>query len=62
MELEANAGAVIDMRKIHIYALGIFVLGVSHEWLRGTFSGATSLAIAIFYLLLLRFAAEKWGK
>ncbi len=62
MEIEAHAGVGTDMRKIHIYALGVFVLGVSHGWLRGTFSGAVSLAIAICYLLLLRFAAEKWGK
>ena len=62
MEIKAHAGAGTSVRKIHIYALGVFVLGVSHGWLRSAFSGAVSLAIVTCYLVLLRLAAEKWGK
>lgn len=58
----ADVDAGTDMRKIHIYALGVTVLGLSHEWLRETYSGASSFVIAVCYLLLLRFVAEKWGK
>lgn len=57
-----DAGAGINMRRIYIYALGVMILGLSHEWLRGTFSGAISFVIAVSYLLLIRLIAEKWGK
>jgi hypothetical protein len=60
--MEADAVAGTDMRKINIYALGVTVLGLSHVWLRGTFSGSASFSIAVCYLLLLRVAAEKLGK
>jgi hypothetical protein len=60
--MDADAGARTDMRKIYIYALGVLILGLSHEWLRETFSGAVSFVVAVCYLLVLLLATEKWGK
>jgi hypothetical protein len=48
-------------RKGIIYLIGVVVLGLAHGWLRATFSGPVSFAIAVCYLALLRFIAEKFG-
>lgn len=48
-------------KKFLIYLAGLVILGLVHGMLRATFSGPTSLFIAICYLVFLRFLAERFG-
>lgn len=60
--MEAGASAKSEMRKIYYYVLGIVLLGLLQEWLRGVLGEIASFAIAIVYLLFVRFVAEKLGR
>jgi hypothetical protein len=62
MVMPADVVAINDMRKIHIYAIGVMILGLSQNWARGFFGEVIAFTIAVFYLFLLRFLAEKIGK
>ena len=51
------------MRKIHIYILGVTLLGLLQGFLKNAVPhGAVLLLIVIAYLLMLRLVAEKFGK
>jgi hypothetical protein len=49
-------------RKGIVYALGVCFLGLTQGWLRSTFGDLTSFIIAIGYIVLIRFIAEKFAK
>jgi len=49
------------MSRNGIYLIGLVFLGLAHEWLRMTLNGPISLAIAVVYLLIVRFIAERFG-
>jgi len=51
-----------EVRKIWIYIISAFILGLSHNWLKISFNTHVSLGIVISYAILLRFVAEKYGK
>ena len=51
------------VRKIHIYIVGVVLLGLVQEWLKNAMPNWTLLFVLIVaYLALLRFVAEKFGK
>jgi hypothetical protein len=51
------------MRKIHIYLIGVALLGLLHAPLKSAAPhGSVFLLIVIVYLVALRLIAEKFGK
>jgi hypothetical protein len=50
------------MKKIWIYVIGIAPLGYFYEALKGLMSGPVFLGLAIIYLFVVRWIAEKFGK
>ncbi len=51
------------MRKIHIYIVGIVLLGLMQGFLKQALPhGAVFFAVVLLYLVILRFIAEKFGK
>ncbi|UMR28706.1 hypothetical protein MJ904_16380 [Massilia sp. MB5] len=51
------------MRKIHIYIVGIVLLGLTQKFLKNAVPhGAIFFAVVVAYLVILRFIAEKFGK
>jgi len=51
------------MRKLHIYLIGIVVLGFASEYLKRTMmNGALFFGLCVVYLILLRLLAERFGK
>jgi hypothetical protein len=53
----------IAMRKIHIYIVGVALLGLLQAPLKSALPhGAVFLLIVIVYLVVLRLIAEKFGK
>ncbi|NVE00614.1 hypothetical protein [Massilia sp. BJB1822] len=51
------------MRKIHIYILGVALLGLAQGFLKNALPhGAIFFAVVLAYLVILRFIAEKFGK
>jgi hypothetical protein len=45
-----------------IYLIGVFLLGISQDWLRHAVGGFVFLSIIFGYLLVLVAIAEKFGK
>lgn len=51
------------MRKLHIYLIGIVVLGFASGYLKRAMpNGALFFVLCVFYLILLRLLAERFGK
>jgi hypothetical protein len=51
------------MRKIHIYILGVMLLGAAQDFIRSAVRrDAASFLIVVTYLVILRLIAEKFGK
>jgi hypothetical protein len=50
------------MKKTWIYVAGVGIFGLAYAWLKGMLPEPVFFAGAIAYLLLLRLAAEKFGK
>jgi hypothetical protein len=52
-----------EMRKVHIYALGVIPLGFFHTQLKSAFPHPASMLLSVvMYCLILRLIAEKFGK
>lgn len=62
MVMPPDVVAINDMKKIYIYAIGVMILGFSQNWVKGLFGEVIAFTIAVSYLFLLRFLAEKFGK
>jgi hypothetical protein len=50
------------MKKGLIYLLGVVLLGLAYGGLKNSLGGPTFTFVAITYLVILRFFAEKFGR
>jgi hypothetical protein len=51
------------MKKLHIYLIGVVLFGLVYEPAKAALrSGLWFFCVAVIYLLVLRFIAERFGK
>lgn len=58
----ATANNRVVVPKLFIYMLGLVPVALGQYWLRQHIGNPMGFAVVLTYLIVLRLAAEKWGK
>ena len=52
----------MQLRKYHIYLIGICILGLAYSWLKAYFSDPVFLVITVACIFAISLVAKRYGK